>query len=66
MVLLSLFAFSPFSLFPFLPNLAGLGADHRVAGLTAECAGELRQVRERPVDAEARERVRVGLGHQAH
>src|SRR5205807_9910465 len=46
-----------------LPNLAALllRAHHRVADLALEGFGELRHVRERPVDAEARERVRVGL-----
>src|SRR5215210_2106987 len=50
-----------------LPNLAALlrGANHRVADLALEGFGELGHVRERPVDAEARERVRVTLHLQA-
>src|SRR5215210_2365384 len=45
-----------------LPNLAALvgGAHHRVAGLALERLGEGRHVRERAVDAELPERVRVG------
>src|SRR5205814_10385366 len=44
-----------------LPNLAALPlrANHRVADLALVGFGELRHVRERAVDAEARERVRV-------
>src|SRR5215204_1062331 len=45
-----------------LPNLAALvgGAHHRVADLTLERLGEGGHVRERAVDAEATQRVRVG------
>src|SRR5215204_4163427 len=45
-----------------LPNLAALvgRAHHRVAELALEGFGELRHVRERAVDAEATQRVRVG------
>src|SRR5205085_8939497 len=50
-----------------LPNLAALvrGANHRVADLALESLREGRHVRERAVDAEARERVRVGRDSQA-
>src|SRR5947209_19933881 len=55
---------SAFCLFTFaLPNLAALfgRAHHRVADLALERLGEGRCVRERGVDAEAVERVRIGL-----
>src|SRR5215204_7665147 len=50
-----------------LPHLAAilLGSHHRVAGLAAVGGGELWHVRERAVDAEADERVRVGLRDEA-
>ena len=48
-----------------LPNLAALLAHHGVALLAAEGRGEGRHVREWPVGAESRQRMRVGVGHQA-
>src|SRR5437868_4824173 len=50
-----------------LPNLAALigRSNHRVADLALERLGEGGSVRERGVDAEAVERVRVGLNSQA-
>src|SRR5687767_15853133 len=49
------------------PHLATirLGSNHRVAGLATERLAEGRQVRQRPVDAEFRDRVRIALDHRA-
>src|SRR5688572_22981121 len=50
-----------------LPDFAAFFAfaDHRVPGLAFEGFGELREVRERAVDAVLRDRVRVALDHGA-
>lgn len=46
----------------FLPGMAGVSvADHRQAFLTAEGLLEFRHVRNNAVDAELRQRVRIGL-----
>src|SRR5690349_8343623 len=47
-----------------LPDFADFFADHRVALLATESASEFRHIRERPVAAEARQWVWVGVGHQ--
>src|SRR5437764_13233328 len=62
-VLTFAFCLLPFAFSKRLPNLAALllRANHRVADLALVGFGELRHVRERAVDAEARDRVRVGL-----
>src|SRR6266511_234041 len=46
------------------PDLAAVGADHRVAGLAGEGAGELLEVRGRADRAEAAERVWIGVDDQ--
>ncbi len=48
-----------------LPDFAGLFADHGVAFFAAEGGGEGGRVGERAVGAEARERMRIGVGLQA-
>src|SRR5579859_787461 len=48
-----------------LPNLTDLGAHHGVALFAAEGLRELRHVGERPVGAELRQGMRVGVGLQA-
>lgn len=48
-----------------LPNLATVGAHHRVAGFAAEGLRELRHVGDCAIDAEAPQGVRVGVGLQA-
>jgi hypothetical protein len=52
----------PLPLYNLSPNLATLGSHHRVARLAAEGLREHGHVRERAVDAEARQRVWVGFG----
>ena len=64
------FAASPrrsFAASPGLPDLAALAlwAHHRFAGLAMEGFGERGHIRQRPVDAETSERVRVNLSLQA-
>src|SRR6266498_2804675 len=49
---------------PWSPDLAEVGADHRVAGLAGEGSGELLQIGGRADRAEAAERVRVGVDDQ--
>src|SRR6202162_1774343 len=46
------------------PDLAALGADHRVAGLAGEGAGEFLQVGRRRDCPKAAERVRIGVDDQ--
>src|SRR5260370_14982754 len=47
-----------------LPDLANLFADHGFAFFAAKRSSEFRHIRERPVAAEARQRMRVGIGHE--
>src|SRR6266849_5454550 len=47
-----------------LPDLANLFADHSLACFAAKRSSEFRHIRERPVAAEARQRMRVGIGHE--
>src|SRR5260370_16859955 len=47
-----------------LPDLANLFADHGFAFFAAKRSSKFRHIRERPVAAEARQRMRVGVGHQ--
>src|SRR5260370_2804697 len=47
-----------------LPNLANLFATQSLACFAANRSSEFRHIRERPVAAEARQRMRVGVGHQ--
>src|SRR5712692_2447790 len=47
-----------------LPNLANLLADHGFAFFATEGFRKLRHVRERPVSAETRQRMRIGIGHK--
>src|SRR6516165_8159322 len=49
----------------WLPDFAGVFADHRVPFFAPEGFRECIQVRKRAVAAEARQRVRVGVGLQA-
>ena len=48
-----------------LPDFAGLFANHGVAFFAAEGFGERVHVGERSISAEARERMRIGVGLQA-
>src|SRR5258707_3703793 len=47
------------------PNFTGFFADHGVALVATESASEFRHVRQRPVAAEARQWMRISVGHQA-
>src|SRR5258707_7346147 len=47
------------------PNFTGFFADHGVALVATESASECRYVRQRPVAAEARQWMRISVGHQA-
>src|SRR6266851_9496238 len=47
-----------------LPDLANLFADHSLACFAAKRSSEFRHIRERPVAAKARQRMRVGIGHE--
>src|SRR5260370_27510907 len=48
-----------------LPDLANLFADKGFAFFAAKRSSKFRHIRERPVAAEARQRMRVGVGHEA-
>src|SRR5258708_16690795 len=47
------------------PNFAGFFAHHGVGLGATESASEVRHVRERSVASEARQWMRIGVGHQA-
>src|SRR5258708_16484960 len=47
------------------PNFAGFFADHGVALVATEGASEFRHVRQGSVASEARQWMRIGVGHQA-
>ena len=48
----------------YLPNFAGLFADHRVAFFAVKSRGEFRHVGNRSNGTETRERMRIGIGLQ--
>src|SRR5712692_829997 len=47
-----------------LPDLANLFADHSLACFAAKRSSKFRHIRERPIAAEVRQRMRVGVGHE--